>query len=302
MKVIPPLTITNSILTSSSVAEPAAGETAWNSATNYTVGTQVIRTTTHKIYQNLIAGIDAGLPESTPARWVEVGTTNKWAMFDLLRNTQTSLAATSLTVVLNPVVRVNSLAVLGVVADSVTITMVASSVTVYTTTVNLVARNTTTYTDYFFGTFGKNPSLVLIDLPPYSSSTITITFNKASGTILCGACVVGNYVDLGDTQVNAQSDSLNFSTIARDTFGGAILNPKRSIPKTNQTTFINKTSVNKIRDVRELLNAVPAVWTGVDDSTDGYFEALLILGIYKRFTIDLTYNEYAIVTLELEEI
>ena len=65
MIVIPPIAITDSNLVSSTVAEPSAGETAWNAATSYTIGQVVIRTTTHRKYECQIAGVDAGLPENT---------------------------------------------------------------------------------------------------------------------------------------------------------------------------------------------------------------------------------------------
>ena len=39
-----------------------------------------------------------------------------------------------------------------------------------------------------------------------------------------------------------------------------------------------------------------------DNNEDGYFEALLILGIYKEWTINMAHPEHAKITLELEEI
>lgn len=302
MKVIPPVTITDSILSSSTVAERAAGETEWNAATNYSVGTEVIRTQTHRTYKNLIAGVDAGTPETTPARWLDVGATIRWKMFDLYRNTETTQASSPLTVVLTPSIRISSLALLGVIADSIHVTMVASAVTVYDQTFNLSTRNTVNYTDYFFGVFGNTPAIIIQDLPLYLNSTITITFTKASGTIKVGGCVIGNYIDLGYTEASAESDVLNFSKVERDLSGTATLIPKRSVPKTIQNCLIDKSAVNKVRDVREVLNAVPAVWFGIDSSTNEYFEALLILGIYKRFSINLTDTEHAMIALEIEEI
>lgn len=115
--------------------------------------------------------------------------------------------------------------------------------------------------------------------------------------------VMGNKVYLGATQYNARSDSMNFSTINRDEFGGAILKPRRSVPKTNQTLWTPYDIVNSVRQVRTDLNAVPALWSGLDEKFDHpYFESLLILGIYKQFEIDLAHPQVALVNLELEEI
>ena len=102
-QIIEPHTVTDVMLVSSTV--PETDYAAWNAATSYTVGTKVIRTTTHKVYENLIAGVDATLPENatggaTP-RWLDLGATNSWAMFDDKVGTATTSAST-LTVVLDP--------------------------------------------------------------------------------------------------------------------------------------------------------------------------------------------------------
>ena len=67
MIVIPPIPITSSVLASSTVAEPSAGEVVWNAATSYAVGDVVIRTTTHRKYECQIAGVDSTTPSSAQA-------------------------------------------------------------------------------------------------------------------------------------------------------------------------------------------------------------------------------------------
>lgn len=302
MKVIPPITITDAMLTSSTAVEPSGTETAWVSGTTYALDDVVIRTQTHRKYQRMIAGAGTTAPESDTTNWLDIGPTNKWAMFDTLRNSATSVSGT-LTVVLAPAQRINSLALIGLVGLSATITMVVSSVTVYTRVVNLSMRNTLTWTDYYFGTFGQQKALALFDLPPYAAPTITITITPTDGVAACGGVVLGTAVDLGKVEYDAESGALNFSRIERDTFGNAVLIQRRSVPTTNQTSWISKAQVNKVFEVRDTLNAVPALWSALDDkSTDGYFDALLIFGVYKEFRINMSYPENAKVTLQLEEI
>lgn len=302
MRVIPPLTITTALLTSSTAAEPGPGETAWNAATNYSIGTRAIRTGTHRVYEALLAGVDAGLPEDTPARWLDVGPTNRFAMFDLERNSST-VVSSPLTVVITPGQRINSIALLGIVADSIDIDVTVGMSSVYSYTEDLTTRVTSGWYDYFFGEFGTLPTVIKFDIPPFTSAVITVTLTATTGDVQCAALVIGTAVNLGETELNPRSDALNFSRIERDAFGSATLVPRRSVPKTTQVVWAEKGRVNKLREVRELLNAVPAIWSGLDDSTgEPYFEALLILGIYKQFTIDLAHHEHAVVTLELEEI
>ena len=301
MNVIPPLTINDANLTSSTCAEPSAGETAWVSGTTYAGGDSRIRTATHRQYQRVIAGAGTTAPELDTANWLDVGPTNKWAMFDLLRNTQTSQAS-PLTVVITPGMRVNSLALLGLVADSATITVTSGGATVYSRTQNLNNRETLDWYDYFFGPFSTMPSLVLFDLPPYTNAIVTVTLTRASGPALCGSLVLGTFVYIGDVQYNAESDVLNFSTVDRDAFGNSILVPRRNVPKTNQTLRCDKSRIDKARDLRILLNAAPAIWCGLTDSTDGFSGALEILGYYRQFTINMDQPTNALITLQLEEI
>ena len=307
MKVIPPITITNSKFTSSTVAEPdlTAGrvEALWSAATNYTVGTRVIRATTHKTYENLIAGVDAGLPESTPARWLEVGSTNKWAMFDLYRNSQT-VGVSPMKIVVSPQERVDSVAILGVSAQSALIEMKIGAVVQYTKTVNLSYRNTVSWYTYYFSKFSTKPSIILTDLPPLSGATIEITLSNGAlgGDVKCGSCVIGTGVYLGSAALNAESEALNFSLVERDNQGNTNLVVRRSINKTTQQTLLPRANVSKVIETRTALNAVPAVWSGIDDSTNDCYEALLILGIYKQFTINLAYADSATVNIQLEEI
>lgn len=302
MKVIPPLAITDVMLTSCTVAEPAAGETVWAAATAYTVGQQAIRISTHRVYQRLVAGTSATVPESDFANWLDVGPTNRWAMFDTLRNSSTT-ATTSLTVVLTPGKRVDSIALIGLVGETVTITVTSGGGTVYTFTDNLILRNTTTWYKYFFGAFAYSGSAVHFDLPPYTNAVITVTLSRASGTVGLGALVLGQSVYLGQILSQAQSTANNFSTVTRDAFGNATLVQRRTTPGTSQTLHATAAMVDSLRDLRALGNATPMVWSGLDDkATNPYFEALLILGVYKEFNISMESTGFVPVSLSLEEI
>ena len=75
MYILKPIDYTFAQVTANT-ALPESDFPAWAAATSYTVGTKVIRATTHRIYQSLIAGVDATLPENAPSRWLDVGPTN----------------------------------------------------------------------------------------------------------------------------------------------------------------------------------------------------------------------------------
>lgn len=352
MNVIPPLTITDALLTSSSVFEiaPAAyaggttyadGDTAsvagaaglitvyeslqnantghtpasspdwwvsrgtvyqaYSGAATYALADRVQDNTNHLIYESLAAGnIGNALTDTT--KWLEIGPTNKWAMFDMLRNTATSVPS-SLTVVITPGERVDSIALLGMVANSAQITVTSSAVTVFDETVDLNTREVGDWYQYFFEPFSTQPSLARFNLPPFTNAVITVTLTATSGNVECGALVLGMYEYIGDVQCDAQSDVLNFSTVTRDFAGNtAVMVQRRNVPKTIQEIWLAKSRVNRVRALRDALNGTPAVWAGLDDSGDGYFEALLILGFYKKLTINLRHPEHAVISAEIEEI
>ena len=106
---IRPLAITSAMLTSS-IAEPAAGETTWSAGT-LTTGTRRISTTTHKIYEVVASPSTTDDPTvgvlATPATWAEVGPTNKFSMFDNANNSVSS--GNNITVSIVPAIVCNAI-------------------------------------------------------------------------------------------------------------------------------------------------------------------------------------------------
>lgn len=95
MKIIAPFGLTGTLLTSSTVPENDYAE--WAAGTAYSAGQKVMRLTTHKNYEALTANTGK-TPESNPADWLDLGATNRWAMFDQKVGTSTT-ATTSMTYV-----------------------------------------------------------------------------------------------------------------------------------------------------------------------------------------------------------
>ena len=324
MRVIPPLTITAAMLTSSTAPEPGSGEAEWSSGTTYGLGDTVILAATHRKYESVAVSnlnnppaSDAGtkwIDAGPTNRWacldllrdtatVDAGPTNRWACLDLLRDTATVFPASPGTVVITPGQRIDSLALVGLVADSVTVTVTVSAVVKYTHTEDLSTREVLNWYDYFYAPFSSKAAVALFDLPPYTNGVITVTVTRATGSPKLGGIVMGLSAYLGRTLHDAESVALNFSSVDRDFAGNvATMIQRRTVPKTVQKVRCSKSQVNKIIAVRETLNAVPALWSGLDDSDSGYFEALLILGFYRTFTVNMDQPNEALVTLELEEI
>ena len=80
MKALLPISLAFDDLTLCSVPETDAP--SWNAASSYSVGDRVLRLTTHRIYERVLAGTSAGLPEADNVNWLDVGPSNRWAPFD----------------------------------------------------------------------------------------------------------------------------------------------------------------------------------------------------------------------------
>lgn len=274
----------------------------YNAGTSYSLDDIVEETGTYLLFQSA-ADSNLGNPLTDTTKWVAAGVSNYWAMFYTLSNAQSEVGS-PFTLVLTPGVRINSLGIVGLEANTLTIDITSSAVSVYNEVINLDSREVLDWYDYFFEPFSTLSRIVRFQLPPYVNGVITITLERTQGLVKSGTMIIGAEVNLGEAQLNAENDALNFSTITRN-FEGNIntLTQRRSVPKTNQVTFFDKNILNKIRAAREVLNAVPTIWSGLDDSeTNDYFENFLICGLYKRFSISADNPNHATATLEVEEI
>ncbi len=278
-------------------------ERTWISGATYAYWDQVILPSTHRKYRRSAeAGISTIAPNVDTASWVDDGPTNKWACFDTLRNTKT-VAGSPLVIVITPQVRVKALYLMGLKATSFSVAVSVDGI-IMTAPVdyNLIDRSTASWSAYFFGSFKTIPGYG-VALPPYSAATITITITHTGGEVELGAVCLGTPVYVGAAQYNAVSSALNFSTISRDVFGGATLVPRRSVPKTDQITVIDKALADSLYDLRIDINAIPCIWSTLDDlSEDGWFKSFLILGVYREFSINAKYPTQAEVTLQIEEV
>lgn len=282
--VLAPITITDAMLSSSTIAEPAAGETVWNAATSYTQGQRVIRTQTHRIYENIIAGVNATAPELTIAdqlpRWVDINPTSRWAAFDGYVNTPSSIVS-PLTYVLRPGI-FNAIALYGLVGDSCTITLkdAPGGTVVFTETTELIVAPIDHY-DYYFPTAFKQLSKAFVrDLVPYADPELTITVTAGASVASVGMVVIGDLrslvIEEGGTQYGAQAKPTTYSYIVTDAFGKTTI--RRRASATDMDIRVQLTqgdSDNALLTLQEVLD-VPAAWIGSDASG---FAGLNVFGL-----------------------
>lgn len=289
MKAIPRIEITPAMLVSTTVAEPAPGETVWVSGGTYGVGDLRILTSTHRVYECTVAVAGSAVsPDVDALHWRDAGPTLRWAMFDLERSSQTSYSGGNLVVKIAPGRRIDSIGLVGLQGASVQLQMHVGTTELYSRVINLLLRNTTSWRQYFFGTFKVLESIVRFDLPLSAGATITITIAPTGGVAKCGGVVIGMAEELGTIVDSPVSDVDNFSKVTRDEFGVATLVKRRNVPRLQYRVRAPVGWLNRLRQLRDDLDAVPTLFSGADDrETSPFFETLLVLGIPKKWSIAL---------------
>lgn len=233
-RVMVPVTITDSmILAGTSIAEPAASETAWVSGGTYTLGQERIRTTTHRVYECVQASSGrTTLPEADPAFWQDTRPTLRWAPFDDYSNTK-ALTVTSLTYVLQPgFVNALGLYALEGSAYSLTIKDAPGGTVLRTETGDLYAQAAGFY-ELLFTPLLQLDQISFDGLPLSPTTEITVTISAApGGAVAVGTIKAGDWRWLmgdgafGGTQYGAESERKSY-TYREFAFDGTYRTVKR---------------------------------------------------------------------------
>lgn len=299
MQAIEPLTITDSVLTSSTV--PEDDYAAWSSGTTYSLGNKVIVVSVHKVYESAInsnTGNDPTTDDGT--NWIEVGATNRWKAFDQKLSDPVQQAnSISYTFTTTDTI-VNSIAFFALAADTVQITVTPDGAgsPVYDETHNLL--DTTSIVDwytYFFDPAGvKERELLVVDLPSYSSATITITITDTGNTAEVGQIVMGSLVTLGRTGYGTTVGIEDYSRKERDAFGNAVIIERAFAQKADYEVEITTQDTRRVQRFLANYRAKPVVWIGNQDTSYG----LIVYGFYTQFSINLATPSISYTTLEVE--
>jgi len=296
---IKPISIENGALTGSTVPEPDAGETVWTAGT-YNKGDRRISTVTHRVYEVVadptthedpVNGVD-----SNPPTWVDVGPTNRWAMFDTVNSTQTS-ESTQLIVELDTGLLVNSIAGFSIEgATSINVTMDdPTEGEVYNNDLEMIDNSEVTdFYYYYFSPIVQISSFALLDLPAYSNATLTLTVN--GNNILFGNLVLGNQVPLGIANYGTSVQLLDFSRKETDIFGNTVVTKGRTSKRVTYDVTIQKSKVNYVFDTIASVTTTPAVWIGDDASND----PTLVFGYYKDFQNNISSPTITDATITIE--
>ena len=282
MRLIKPVEITPAKLISSNV--PETDYPAWVSTTTYPIDTKVILN--HHIYQALAAvpaGVTPGAEVVTaenPAKWLDLGSTNRWRMFDNKVESLTTNPGT-IVVTIKPGAVVNSLALFNLQGKSVTVTMVdALEGEVYRKEVSLVDAAVTNWYDWFFEPVGRRTDLVILDMPAYGSANVVLTIDAGPEVAAVGHLVVGAAKQIGTALYGSAVGINDYSRKSTDDFGNTVVIQRSFSNRAEFDVALDTSEVTRVRRLLAELRATPVVWIGEET-----YEATILFGFYKDFQI-----------------
>ncbi len=252
--VINPIVQTDATLINSNV--PENDYPAWSVAATYALGARVIKAATHRIYESAVAANVGNDPAGAAGLWIDLGPTNRWAMFDQALGSVTT-RDDNITVTLGPI-GVNAIALLDVTAAAVRVQTGA-----YDQTRNVIGG-----------------AVSFLDMPgTLTSIVVTIT---GGGQVAVGTLLAGTLTSLGVTGDSPSAGITDFSKKQTDDFGEVIVSERSWAKKMSARALIKTSSIDIVANRIAALRGVPAFWVGDADT-----KALSIYGFFKDFSIEV---------------
>ncbi len=294
MIIVQPFTVTDASLASTDVTE--ADYPAYNPATTYAAGANVMILATHRCYQSLVGSNLNHPPATSPTYWLDIGPTNRWAIFDQVVGTTTK-KATSFTYTIQCTGRVNSIAFLRVQATSIRV-KVEDYIdgVVYDQTFTMTANSgISDWYAYYFSDFRRLTSKTVLDLPSYLNPKITFTVTNASAIASVGVVVMGYQKSIGRTQYGSSVGIVDYSVKSTDSFGNMSVTERPYSDQGNFNIEVDNTFIDELKDLLAAYRATPFLAIGTE-----CYESTTVYGFYRSFSLDIQYVSTSQCSLEIE--
>jgi len=236
-------------------------------------------------------------PRTEPAFWLDMGASNRWAMFDSY-NTSQSTAPDQIQVEVEAAgVRIDALALLNISAAEVTIVSTTDDDgEIYNQTFSMVSTDgITDWYAYFFEEIIRKNDLIVLDLPPYVGQTITVTASDPGDIVAIGLLVMGQLKLIGGTTYGAKIGITDYSRKVADDFGNYTIVERPFSKRGDFNVWTDTNRIDEIQRILSLYRATPIVYIGADDFTSTYY-----FGFYKSFEQEIATPYKSYCTLEIE--
>jgi hypothetical protein len=256
LQVLKPTLVTDGMLTSN---VPEADYPQWSGSTTYPLGARVLRGDAHRIFESVLPGNIGHDPAADAPEWIDIGPTNRWAMFDRALGSVTSAAGAI--VVTLAASAVDAVAVLDVKAATVRVQAGAFDRTESATT----------------------GAVTIADIPS-TSGPVTVTI-AGPGQVEVGTLLIGRLLGLGITEANAGAGITDYSRKEVDEFGEVTIVERAWAKRMTANGLVATEAVDLVFDRIAAVRALPCLWIGQDG-----LQSLSVYGFFKEFSIELGEN------------
>ncbi|MBD8677921.1 hypothetical protein [Sphingomonas sp. CFBP 13720] len=250
LRLIQPVAVTDAVLTASSVAETDHAE--WAAGAIYPIGARVMKAATHRVYESAADGNVGNDPAGLSGKWLDIGATNRWAMFDQALGSET-MADAAIVLTLD-----------AGAADALALLDVGASV------IRVEA-------DGYDRTQAVGVGAVtFFDLP---DGPVVVTI-AGDGPVTVGTLLIGQLVALGVTEASPTAGINDYSRKEIDDFGAVTVVQRSWAKRMAVNAMIRSDAVDVVANRIAAVRARPALWIG-DDTLD----SLTVYGFFKDFSI-----------------
>jgi hypothetical protein len=246
----------------------------------------------------LIVEPNKNYPITDLSRWLDVGPTNRWAMFDRKLGTVTEKDG-SIDVDLVASQRIGGLALFNTDAFEINVTITdALEGVVYDQTFSMVSYdNVANYYDYFFAPILRKRDIFIEGLPLYLDAIIHVSVSRPESTARVGNLVVGTVRDLGTTTMGAGFGIIDYSRKEADDFGNVDLTERDYRSTGSFEVVVERLYVDEIKNLLTQRRALPTVYIGTEE-----FSSMLIYGFARDWNVKVNEYRQADLSLELESL
>ena len=259
-------------------------------------GTHTCNATRHDVWQSIAASNTGNPPATSPTKWVRVGSTNKFAMFDIGVSSQSS-RSDSMDFTLRAKEVADGIAFLNISASSLQVTQTSSvDGDVYNETIDLVAPiSESSYYAWFFDPIVRQADIILADLKPYSGADVRVILTDTGGTVLCGGCILGKVFDIGGTLLGMSFGIDDYTAKLRDDFGNFYIQEHSYSRKVSCEVRVPAAQSSALSNQLAAYRAIPTVYIGAE-SVPGSFT----FGFYERYLMTADYISEHLMSIEIK--
>lgn len=241
-------------------------------------------------------------PTTSPTWWLDMGSTNKWKVFDQYVQSQTT-ATTSLSFTVSVNQLMNTVALLNLTANSVQVVVNhGADGVLYNTTQNLYTDETPVVDmwSYFFSDFRHKTDAVFDDIPICTNANVTVNVNGSSGsTVGIGVAVIGNAKDIASAKKGVEQGArvgiTDYSVKTTDAFGNYTITERAFAKRATWDVYVNNEDIDYVQQLLADVRAKPTLYLGSKQ-----YGSAAIYGYYKTQEIAISYPDVSVLSCEID--